>query len=289
MNDRFYHHETEHDVVDGEYRIISENGSGPQQGPPNRKKKIGTSSAFGIGAVLLFLATKGKAILYALFSLLKYSKFLGSGVSMFIMIWVYSLHYGWAYAVGIVLMIAIHEFGHLVFAKAVGMPVSLPFFVPFLGAFISMKEPPKNAWQEAVVAVGGPFFGLVAALVAFYWGMAEQNGLVLAIAYFSFFITLFNMIPISPLDGGRIVTALSPWVWGVGVVVMGLAAFYTMSPLMIIIAFFGGYRALQTWKQRDNLRYSAYFDVTPVQRVLIGVAYVVITVLSGWGVYLFVQ
>ncbi len=270
-------------ITDGEYRIISE------REPEPRKKShgLGKSSAVGIGAILLFLVTKGKAILAALFSLLKYSKFLGSGLSMFVMIWVYSMHYGWYYAAGIVLMIAIHEMGHLVFAKAVGMPVSLPYFIPFMGALITMKEPPKDAWQEAVVAVGGPFFGLVAGIVAFYWGVHQGSGLILAIAYFSFFITLFNMIPVSPLDGGRIVTALSPWVWVIGLAVMGLAAFYTMNPLMMIIFFFGAYRAWQTYKYRNEWRHSAYFSVTPLKRAVMGLSYGIITALSGLGVFMF--
>ncbi len=273
----------------GNYRVIEnhEYDVEPAESKPSGRSTVGKTSAVGIGAILVFLATKGKAILFALFSVFKYSKFLGSGISMFIMIWSYSMFYGWKYAVGIVLMIAIHEWGHLVFAKAVGMPVSAPVFIPFVGAFISMKEAPKDAWQEAVVALGGPFFGLVAGMVALYWGMVNGSGLVQAVAYFSFFITLFNMIPVSPLDGGRIVTALSPWVWGVGLAVMALAAIHTMNPLMWIILIFGGYRAWQTWRRREEYGYASYFAVSAGKRWLIGLAYGLITAISGLGVYLF--
>lgn len=279
-------------TLDGEYEVVDEGTPTTSQRPPERRSgwnRYGKSSAMGIGAMLLFLVTKGKSLLFALFSLLKFSKFFTSGISMFVMVWVYSLHYGWPYAFGIVLMIAIHEMGHLVFAKAVGMPVSLPFFIPFLGAMITMKEPPKDAWQEAVVAIGGPFFGLVAGMTAMYWGFVNQNGLVLAVAYFSFFITIFNMIPISPLDGGRIVGALSPWIWGIGVIVMALAAIYTMSPLMFLIVGLGGYRAYRTWQDRDSWQQTGYFTVTPIQRIIVGVAYVLISVLSGLGVYFFLE
>lgn len=289
MNQYYQSNDEQKKTLEGDYEVLGENGAQGTDESSSTRSHYGKSSALGIGAFLLFLLTKGKSLLFALFSLLKFSKFLTSGISMFAMIWVYSLHFGWPYAVGIVLMIAIHEMGHLVFAKSVGMPVSLPLFIPFLGAMITMKEPPKDAWQEAVVAIGGPFFGLVAAIVALYWGIVNQSSLVLAVAYFSFFLTAFNMIPISPLDGGRIVGALSPWIWAVGVVVMLAAAFYTMSPLMFMIAGLGGYRAYRTWQSRDDWGITGYFRVDPFRRLLIGGAYVAITVLSGMGIFFFID
>lgn len=275
-------------IADGEYRVIEDrewSTERPPQEPPRQHSGNGfqKSAGLGLGAMLLLLLSKGKSLLFAL----KYTKFLGTAVSMFVMIWSYAVFYGWRYAAGIVLMIAIHEFGHYITAKAVGMPVSAPVFIPFVGALITMKVPPKDAWQEAIVALGGPFFGLVAGLCALYWGIVNHSGLVQAIAYFSFFITLFNMIPVSPLDGGRIVTALSPWVWVVGLIVMAVAAWYTFSPLMILILFFGIYRARQTWSQRHDPRQQRYFTVSAPKRWLIGIAYGLITALSGVGVYLF--
>jgi len=278
-------HDDDNRIADGEYRIIEERL--PEDTPPPKRKRKAAEWA-GIGAVLLFLATKGKAVLLALFSLVKYSKFLTSGLSMFLMIWTYSWHYGWAYAVGIVLIIAIHELGHLVFAKAVGMPVSMPLFIPFVGALISMKKAPEDAWQEAVVALGGPFFGLVAGLVALFWGIVNGSQLVMAVAYFSFFVTLFNMIPVSPLDGGRIVTALSPVIWVLGLVLMAVGAWYTFSPILIIVLLLGIYRAKQTWDERHQPERALYYRVKPWQRIVVGVSYGLIAGISAWGVYLFV-
>lgn len=266
------------------YYIIDENGERhtPQEPPPSRKA-VGAGSAIGIGAALLFLLSKGKGLLFAL----KYGKFFGTAVSMFVMIGSYAMFYGWRYAVGIVLMIAIHELGHVVFAKGVGMPVTAPVFIPFVGAFISMKEAPKDAWQEAVVALGGPLFGLVAALVAFGWGVLQHSGLLLAVAYFGFFITLFNMIPVSPLDGGRIVTALSPAIWIAGLVIMAVAAWYTFSPLMLIILLLGALRARRTWRDRHDPLRREYYRVAPAKRWAVGIGYGLLTAISGFGVYLF--
>ena len=272
-------------IEDGTYRVIETRPPAGDPPPPNRRH---TARWAGLGALALFLVTKGKAILFTLLSVFKYSKFLTSGLSMFLMIWTYSLHYGWAYAVGIVLMIAIHEMGHLVFAKAVGMPVSMPLFIPFVGALISMKKAPEDAWQEAVVALGGPFFGLVAGLVALFWGIMNGSQLVMAVAYFSFFMTRFNMIPVSPLDGGRIVTALSPVIWVLGLVLMAIGAWYTFSPILIIVLLLGIYRAKRTWDDRNDPTRALYYRVKPWQRVLVGVAYGLIAGISAWGVYLFV-
>lgn len=277
--------EKDESTVEGEYRVIE---SELPRREPSRGNNRRNASLAGIGALLLFLFTKGKAILFTLLSLLKYSKFLTSGLSMFVMIWTYSWHYGWSYALGIVLMIAIHETGHLVFAKAIGMPVSMPLFIPFVGALISMKQAPKDAWQEAVVALGGPLFGLVAGLAALFWGLANGSQLVMAVAYFSFFITLFNMIPVSPLDGGRIVTALSPLIWAVGLVLMAVGAWYTFSPILIIVLLLGIYRAKQTWNDRYDPERALYYRVKPWQRLTVGVSYGLIAGISAWGVYLFV-
>ena len=96
-----------------------------------------------------------------------------------------------------------HELGHVFEAKRQGLPVSAPMFIPFLGALIVLKELPDNAWNEAKVAIAGPILGGLGA--AAVWGLGEYltSDLLVALAFTGFFLNLFNLAPVSPLDGGR--------------------------------------------------------------------------------------
>ncbi len=137
---------------------------------------------------------------------------------MIITIGVYALLLGWKFAVGLVLLIFVHELGHAVAAKIMKLPVSAPVFIPFVGAFIMMKDMPKNAWVEAVVGIGGPILGTIGAIACYGVYMATGSFLFLALANMGFVLNLFNLIPMTPLDGGRIIGILSPKFWILGLV-----------------------------------------------------------------------
>lgn len=122
----------------------------------------------------------------------------------------------WLVGLGLVAMIFIHEVGHVLAARRRGLPVSLPIFIPFLGAFIAMKKHPRDAETEAFVALGGPALGTLGAFAAFVLGAAFSNTTLLVVAYLGFFINLINLLPIHPLDGGRIAVAVSRWLWVIG-------------------------------------------------------------------------
>lgn len=167
-----------------------------------------------LGALGLFLITKGKGLL----TLLKASKFTYPIISMLASIWAYALLFPFGFAVGLVVMILIHEIGHVIAAKQKGLPVSAPLFIPFVGALITMKKHPRDAVTEAYMAMGGPVFGTLGALVAFLLGLAWGSDLLIVIANVGFLINLINLLPIHPLDGGRISTAVTRWLWLVGLI-----------------------------------------------------------------------
>lgn len=141
----------------------------------------------------------------------------------------------WMVGVGIVAMIFIHEVGHVLAARRKGLPVTLPIFIPFLGAFIAMKKHPRDAETEAFIALGGPVLGAVGALAAFVLGVALQSATLLIVAYIGFFLNLINLLPIHPLDGGRIVTAVTRWLWVVGLVGGLVVIWYLKSLLFLFI------------------------------------------------------
>src|SRR5471032_1334285 len=100
---------------------------------------------------------------------------LKTGGTMLISIWAYALAWGWQFAVGFVLLIFVHECGHLIAAKRIGLKVGAPVFIPFMGAIIALKEAPKNAWIEAQVGIGGPLLGTVGAAVCELIYLATGN------------------------------------------------------------------------------------------------------------------
>ncbi|MGA9173867.1 MAG: site-2 protease family protein [Thermoactinomyces sp.] len=198
----------------------------------NPKKKNRLVSWLGwIGVALVSLLGKLKALL----PLLKFGKFGGTLISMLISIGGYALIFPVQIAVGLVLMIFIHEMGHVLAAKQRGLPVSAPAFIPFLGALITMKKQPSDAETEAFIALGGPLLGTVGAFACYGLGIWFQSELLLAIAYIGFFINLFNLLPIHPLDGGRIVIAVTRWLWVAGLILGFVLIVYLKSALLILV------------------------------------------------------
>jgi len=194
------------------------------------KKKMGWKSFGGILAFLAFFGGKLKFLL----PLLKLGKFGGTIWSMALMVGAYALIYPWSFAIGVVVMIFIHEMGHVIAAKRKGIPVSAPAFIPFLGALITMKKQPVDAATEAYLAFGGPLIGTLGALAAFFLGVGLESPVLLSIAQIGFFLNLINLIPIHPLDGGRIVTAISRWLWVIGLI-GGLIVIIYLKALIFLI------------------------------------------------------
>lgn len=155
--------------------------------------------------------------------------------SMLLTIWVYTTIYGFPFAAGFVVMILLHEMGHYVAARQRGLDVGLPAFIPFVGAWINLREQPRDSETEAYVAYAGPFVGTLAAFAAYFWGRNTGSDLWMAVAYSGFMINLFNLIPVSPLDGGRITQVLSPRIWFLGVPMLVALFFYIPSPMLILI------------------------------------------------------
>jgi len=215
------------------------------------------------------------------------------GGSMLFMIWVYARFYGWQFAVGFVVLIFIHEMGHLIAARFMGLPVSLPLFIPFMGASILMRAMPRNAWMEAVVGIGGPLLGSLGAVAVVSLYYYTGNQIFLVLGYFGFLINLFNLIPIIPLDGGRIVSAISPWLWLIGIAILIPYLIYrAMSGNLIAIGFAvfvcfmiyrNSYRIVALFKGQRDPAHDRYFECTPVQRWTMGLLYFGLAIALWFG------
>jgi Zn-dependent protease len=166
----------------------------------------------------------------------KLGKILMSSGTMLLSVFAYAFVFGWWYAVGFVALIFVHEMGHYIAARRRGLDVGLPTFIPFVGAWIQLKELPHNAETEAYVGMAGPLAGTLGALACYFLARSTDSDLLLALAYSGFFLNLFNLIPLSPFDGGRISAAISPKLWLVGAPLLIALFFYRPSPLLIVIA-----------------------------------------------------
>jgi Zn-dependent protease len=229
------------------------------------KKALGP---VGIAIVALFAKFK-----FALVAVLKYLPLLlKTGGTMIVSIGFYAMVWGIWFAVGFVLLLLVHECGHLLAAKRFGLKVGAPMFIPFIGAVILLKEAPRNAWVESVVGIGGPLLGSAGALACQGLYLATGNPMFRALAYTGFLINLFNLMPVGFLDGGRIVTALSPWMWLIGFTVLVILTVTQFNFLLLLILIFSLPRLFSLFRPKTDAE-RRYFEVTPEQRVLMSVLY----------------
>ncbi len=206
-----------------------------------------TQRAGAIAAAIAFVLLKGKQLLLLL-KALPAAKFLLTSLSMLAMVWFEAQRSGVWFGVGFVLMILVHELGHGYAMKQQGVSAGWPIFIPFLGAMIAMKGAPRDRDAEAVIAYGGPLAGTAVSVLAACVGLAFDSRLFVALAYTGFFLNLFNLTPLSPLDGGRITQAFSRRAWIVGLVLLGAIFLWTHSPQLLLI----GVLALPRLFGREN-------------------------------------
>jgi len=214
-------------------------------------------------------------ILLALLFTGKLGKVLITGGSMLLSVAVYAIFYGWTFAAGLVLLILVHEMGHFLAARQRGLAVGAPTFIPFVGAWIQMKDLPHNVETEAYVGLAGPLLGTLGALACYFAARNEDSPMLLALSYAGFFINLFNLIPLSPFDGGRITAVLSPRIWLLGAPILVALFLYRPSPVLIMMAVLALPQLMRAWRYDPTAPENvAYYGVSNEQRFSYGAAYV---------------
>jgi Zn-dependent protease len=257
--------------------VPSASGDGPRDERPVWRRALGALMALGV--VLLKVGAKLKGILLLLPKL----KILTTSATMLVSIAAYSLIWGWRFAAGFVVLLLVHELGHVIQLRREGIRASAPMFIPFLGALVAMKEMPKDAAAEARVGLAGPVLGTVGALVPLGLWALTGNELFQALAFVGFFLNLFNLLPVLPLDGGRAMAALSPWMWfaGYGLLVAATVAF--PNPIMLLILLLGGLETWRRWKERKSPEALTYHRVRPATRAAVAGVYLALAVALAVG------
>jgi Zn-dependent protease len=249
----------------------------PVRRPPTWKRLVGPLAAAG------FLLVKFGAKLKAVLLLLPKLKLLTTSASMLVSIAAYALIWGWSFAVGFVLLLLVHEMGHVLQLRREGIKASAPMFIPFVGALVAMKELPKDAAAEARVGLAGPVLGAVACLVPLAIWQLTGEELFQALTFVGFFLNLANLLPVLPLDGGRAMAALSPKMWLVGYAALAALTFVYPNPIMLLVLLFGGLETWRRWKARNTPEAKAFHRVTPRARAAIAAVYLGLAALLAIG------
>jgi Zn-dependent protease len=235
-----------------------------------RRRAGGTLA--GAGALAAKFGTYLKAAVLVLPKL----KLVTTGATALVSVAAYSLFWGWQFAAGFVVLIFVHEMGHVIQLRREGIRASAPMFIPFLGAAIFSRSLGDNALAEARVGLAGPLLGTLGSAAVALAGALTGSDLLLALAYVGFLINLFNLLPVLPLDGGRAMAAMAPWMWFVGfAALIPLAVLMHGSFILLLILVFGGREVWRRWQLRKtrSLEQAAYYRVSPRHRLLVGAVY----------------
>jgi Zn-dependent protease len=237
---------------------------------PQKPSLFKRTIAPAIAAIAAFLA-KFKAILL----LLPKIKLLSTSGTMLVSIAAYTVIWGFPFAVGFVVLLLVHEMGHVIQLRREGIKASWPMFIPFMGAVISARSLGDNALAEARVGLAGPILGSIGSAACILIWHATGNDIWRALAFTGFFLNLFNLLPVVPLDGGRAMAAMAPWMWFAGFAGLIALAFIFPNPVILIIILFGGLETHRRWKQRrqGGEEQQAYYRVKPLDRVLVAAVY----------------
>jgi Zn-dependent protease len=258
-------------------------GQQPRSRAAGLRKRIGSVFA-GLVALIAKFGVALKALLVALPNL----KLLTTAGTALVSVAAYSLFFGWEFAAGFVALIFVHEMGHVIQLRREGIKASAPMFVPFMGAAIFSKSLGDNALAEARVGLAGPILGSMGAAVVAIVGGLTGSSFLLALAYIGFLINLFNLLPMLPLDGGRAMAAMAPWMWFVGFgALVALVFLEPGNPILLFIVIIGGFELYRRWSARKtrSVQQAAYYRVAPRHRVMVGVVYIGLIVALVFGMH----
>jgi Zn-dependent protease len=251
--------------------------------PPPQKQSPIRRRLSALGAAIVALLAKLKTILVLLPKL----KLLASTGTIVVSLAAYALLWGWPFAAGFIALLFVHEMGHVIALRREGLKASAPMFIPFLGAVIAARSLGENALAEARVGLAGPILGSLGSAACLLVWQATGSSLWEALAFTGFFLNLFNLLPVVPLDGGRAMAAMAPWMWFVGFAALIPLAFIFPNPIIFLILIFAGFETYKRWKLRRSAspEQQSYYRVRPIDRALVAGVYLTLVALLVVGMH----
>jgi Zn-dependent protease len=263
----------------------------PPEDPFAQRHKTAKGSVRGrIGSALAAvaaLAAKFWATIKGVLLLLPKAKLLTTAGTALVSVVLYSLFWGWWFAFGFVVLMFVHEMGHVIQLRREGVKASAPMFIPGMGAVVMMKSLPDDALAEARVGLAGPVLGSLGAAACLAIGEATNSDMLRALAYVGFLLNLINLVPLVPFDGGRAMAAMAPWLWFMGLGAMVALLLITGNPFLLIFVLLGGMETYRRWKLRGtrSIEQAAYYRVSPRNRLLVGLFYIALIVALVIGMH----
>lgn len=250
----------------------------PGSGRGETLKRLGAPVATA-AFILIKFGAKLKLLLLALPKL----KLFTTSATMLVSIAAYALIWPWTFAIGFVILLLLHELGHVIALRREGIEASAPMFIPFLGAVVMAKSMGDDVGAEARVGLAGPILGTIATMVPLGIWLATGNEFWQALAFVGFFINLFNLLPVLPLDGGRAMAALSPWIWALGYAGLIALTIFFFNPILLLILVFGGIESWRRWRDRGSLASQAYNQIPGSTRFWVAAVYLGLAVVLAIG------
>jgi Zn-dependent protease len=251
----------------------------PQHSPtaPRQQRRRREGVAGGVLAAIFAFFKYGLV-------LVKFGTFGPTLITMVIAIWFYTLFFGPAFAIGIVLLILVHELGHFIVARGMGLPARLPIFIGPLGAVTSLRRAPADAGKSGIIALAGPALGTVAALLCFLLASTAPAGyaryLLLALAYFGCFLNLINLIPVGFLDGAKVADAIPGWMNIAGLLVVAAVVLLFGNPIGIIFLILGIFHTIGRFRRSGR---GDPAQLAASRRLGLGAAYIGILLVAAGG------
>lgn len=229
--------------------------------------------------VIFLTAAKLKLLLVNPFEGFGVAQFAWAGGSMIVTVLAYAMKFKLTFAFGFVLITAIHEVGHALVIRAKGLRAGALVFIPFVGGAVTLRNQPRSAWDDAHIGLAGPLAGTLASIGCVFLYEGTGRALYLALASAGFLLNLFNLLPIGPLDGGRIAAAITKWMWLLGVGILTAMMIYWRSPMLIFILILGLFQIYRGVRRPRRL----FYKVTVAQRTAIATIYFALVLFLGYA------
>lgn len=179
---------------------------------------------------------------------------------------VYSMMFSVEFALALIAILVFHEYGHLRAMKKFGIPTKGMYLIPFVGG-LAVGDKPKSRWQDVYISLMGPIYGLVMTLVFYVAYLITGGHFVGLVASTSALINLFNLLPVYPLDGGRVVKSLvfSGRKYIALVALLFLSALFAVGAFKFGLALIGFFIILGVLDIVAEWRVSLTEDITPLK------------------------